>query len=302
MRAELHTKLGGVTVEFGVSAYNEGRGVVRTLESLRSAGGKCGLPVRILLSDSSDTTETIDAAVEWAASCADDVDLQIDYSERRRSLKEANNVLLDRASSDLIVVAVGDAVIPPSSLMHLLLMAVSQPKPVVTFGCSYPDPEARSFRFRASAWQMRVVQRLAASLARDAPRADGVLWATWRGFYRHYRFPIGVGSLHDDEELKRYLIANELRLGNAADAIAYKIPAGSLEDFFRQTDRWFQVAEGTVQRNKTQLRAAVREAIADPVGAIAYALARARLSRRRRRSPLSHTEQWDVTYTAKRDG
>jgi hypothetical protein len=288
-------------VEFGVPAYNEGAGVVRTLESIRVAADACGLAPAIRLSDSSDTRQTADAATAWAGN-HDDVRFDLDYSEERRSLKAANNVLLDKATADIIVVSVGDAVVPPRSLLLLLSALTVEPRPVVAFGCSYPDPSARSLRFRASAWQIRVVQRLAASLPPDAPRADGVLWAAGRGFYAGYRFPTGAGSLHDDEELKRHLVRQRLRIGNVAGAIAYKIPAGSFDDFARQTDRWFHVAEGTVQRDPRQLRAAAAMAVRDPLGAALYVFARARLLVRRRRQPLAHSEQWDVTYSAKRDG
>jgi len=287
-------------VEFGVSAYNEGAGVVRTLESIRVAAHACGLPPAIRLSDSSDTPRTADAAIAWAAVRAD-VHFDLDYSDERRSLKAANNVLLDKATADIIVVSVGDAVVLPRSLFLLLSALTVEPRPVVAFGCSYPDPSARSLRFRASAWQIRVVQKLAASLPPDAPRADGVLWAAGRAFYADYRFPTGNGSLHDDEELKRYLVRKGLRIGNVAEAIAYKIPAGSFDDFARQTDRWFHVAEGTVRRDPRDLHAAATMALRDPLGAALYVFARVRLLVRRRRQPLAHSEQWDVTYTAKRD-
>ncbi len=293
----LRRRLDGVTVSFGVPAYNEGRGVIPTLESIRVACQECDLASKLTLSDSSDDERTAEAASAWAAQHPD-VHLRIDRSKTRRSLKEANNVLMAQAETDLLIVLVGDATLPPRSLLELLFVMTDEPRPSVGFGCSYPDPSSSGSR--ASRWQMKVVHRHAMYLPKDAPRADGVLWAAWRDFFATYRFPVGSGSLHDDEELKRHLVATRTRMANVASAVAYKVPAGSLEDFKRQTERWFQVAEGTIRRDRTQIRAALREALEDPIGAAAYGYARARLGAARG-SRTTYGEKWEVTYTAKRD-
>jgi hypothetical protein len=295
----LRRHLNGATVAFGVPTFNEGAGVRDTLESLRAAAAGCGIaPFQVTLSDSSDTTETVDAALGWADERTD-VELVIDRSELRRSLKEANNVILGLTKADALVIAVGDVVVPVASLAELLLGLATKPRPVVAFGCSFPDPGARELRYRASAWQIRATWRLASLLPESYPRADGALWCAWRSFYADYRFPIGTGSLHDDAELRDHLVAHDLPLRNAWGARALKIPAGTYADFRRQTSRWNQVAGGDTVRRSLALRAGLLEAVHDPVGAVCYALYRGRLAAdRRRREP--HSEYWEVTASAKR--
>jgi glycosyltransferase involved in cell wall biosynthesis len=299
---QVRAALDGVSVAFGVPAYNEGPGIVHALASIEAAARACGLPFAdVLVSDSSDTRATVDAAARWAEDRGF-VRLTIDRSERRRSLKEANNVILEWATADLIVIAVADVVVPAESLAALLRGLLAPAEPAVAFGISYPDPSRRTLEYRASAWQMRVVQRYAASLPRDAPRADGALWGAHRAFYRAYRFPVGAGALHDDEELKLHLMRNRIPMWNAWDAVALKVPAGAVADFIRQTDRYHQVAGENLRRDSGQIKAAVIEACRDPLGALLYAYGRARLLLRRSKGRERHTETWDVTYSAKRDG
>lgn len=289
-------------MSFGVPAYNEGAGIVHCLSSIETAARACGLSsVQIIVSDSSDSSTTAKAAADWAKGRSD-VSIAIDRSGRRRSLKEANNVILQSASTDLLIIAVADVVVPPQSLAALLQALLAPARPAVAFGISYPDPSVRGARYRASAWQMRVVRRYAASLPRDAPRADGALWGAQRSFYSEYRFPVGTGALHDDEELKLHLAREGVPMWNAWDALALKVPAGTLVDFIRQTDRYHEVAGGNLRRDGGQIRAAFAEAIHDPLGALLYSYARARLALRRRRPRGTYTETWDVTYSAKRDG
>jgi hypothetical protein len=90
-------------------------------------------------------------------------------------------------------------------------------------------------------------------------------------------------------------------MANMPGALAYKVPAGSVEDFVRQTERWFHVAEGTVRRDRGQLKAAIGETIADPLGAASYLWTRAVPARRYRSRVGAFDEKWEVTYTAKRD-
>jgi hypothetical protein len=286
-------------VSFGVPTYEEGAGVRDTLESLRTAATACGLPCRVVLSDSSETTETVDAARSWAGAFPD-VELVVDRSERRRSLKEANNAILEAAHSDVLVIAVGDVLVPADSLAELLVALATEPRPAVAFGCSFPDPAARGLQYRASAWQIRATWRLASLLPDDYPRADGALWGSWRSFYAGYRFPVGSGALHDDAELLHHLVEHRIPLRNAWRARALKIPAATYRDFRRQTSRWMQVA-GSRRRLRQELHAAAQEAVRDPLGAAAYAASRARLAFER--SGLErHTEHWEVTSSAKRGG
>jgi predicted dehydrogenase len=294
----LAARLDGATVAFGVPTFNEGAGVHDTLDSLAAAAAECGITrFRVVLSDSSETAETVDAARAWSDRKAN-VELAIDRSERRRSLKEANNAILAATGADVLVIAVGDVVVPAASLAELLLALATEPRPAVAFGCSFPDPAAHGLRYRASAWQIRATWRLASLLPESYPRADGALWGAWRSFYAGYRFPVRTGSLHDDAELLRHLVEHGIPLRNAWRARALKIPSGTYEDFRRQTTRWTQVA-GQRKRLRPELKAALLEGLSDPIGAACYAVYRARLAADAARHE-PHSEYWEVTASAKR--
>ena len=294
----LAARLDGATVAFGVPTFNEGAGVHDTLDSLAAAAAECGITrFRVVLSDSSETAETVDAARAWSDRKAN-VELAIDRSARRRSLKEANNAILAATGADVLVIAVGDVIVPAASLAELLLALATEPRPAVAFGCSFPDPAAHGLRYRASAWQIRATWRLASLLPESYPRADGALWGAWRSFYAGYRFPVRTGSLHDDAELLRHLVEHGIPVRNAWRARALKIPSGTYEDFRRQTTRWTQVA-GQRKRLRPELKAALLEGLSDPIGAACYAVYRARLAADAARHE-PHSEYWEVTASAKR--
>src|SRR5436190_1440937 len=107
---ELRARLQQTSVSFGIPSFNEGAGVVHTLQSVLEAASSLGLRgVTVILSDSSETTETVDAARAWAQQ--KDVQLLVDRSERRRSAKEARNVLMARASSEILVQVDADVIL-----------------------------------------------------------------------------------------------------------------------------------------------------------------------------------------------
>jgi glycosyltransferase involved in cell wall biosynthesis len=294
-------EFGGVRIDFGVPSYNEGRTILPTLRSLSDAARACGMdPIRLILSDSSDTEETVETARFWAREA--NIDLFVDRSERRRSIKEAHNVIFDHADADILVILVADVVIDASSLKALLFELTHHPRPVVAIGCAAPDPAYRAGRYRASRWQINITRRTAGLIARDRPRPDGAFWGAWRSFYSGYRFPLGTGSIADDVELVRHLRNTGIPAHNALRALAYKVPAGTLEDFYYQTYRSF-AATGLAERRPffRALLAAGIEALRDPLGGLAFVHARIWSARRHRRSPIEFSEMWPVSESTKRD-
>src|SRR5215211_5668140 len=122
-----------LSISIGIPSYNEGSGVVHTLQSVYESVSSLDLVgSTLILSDSSETTATVDAARSWAR--GKEVELVIDRSERRRVLKEARNVLMARASSDVLVQVDADVILPPASLFNLLRCLTERPIPCVAVG------------------------------------------------------------------------------------------------------------------------------------------------------------------------
>jgi cellulose synthase/poly-beta-1,6-N-acetylglucosamine synthase-like glycosyltransferase len=223
----------------------------------------------------------------------------VDRSERRRSQKEARNVIMERASSDLLVHVDADVIVPPTSLFHLLRCLTEPPLPAVAVGVAAPDPHYRSVRHRAAAWQMNATRRYASWLPVDAVRAEGACWAAWSSFYREYRFPLGAVSLHDDISLALHLRERALSVRNCWKAVVYKVPAGTLRDFMLQTLRFYAAGGASTPRLR-QLAAGAVEAAKDPLGAGLYVHARIWAVREQRRRPTTWGETWEVTSSTKR--
>jgi hypothetical protein len=271
---------------------------VHTLKSIYE--GLLGLGLAgstVILSDSSETSATVDAARSWASD--KEVQLEVDRSEHRRVAKEARNVLMSRASSDLLIQVDADVIVPTTSLSHLLRCLTDPPTPFVAVGVASADPGFRGFDYKAAAWQLNVTRRYASSLPDDVIRAEAACWGAWRSFYGHYRFPVGADSLADDVTLARHLSAQELSVRNCANAVVYKTPAATLRDFMLQTHRTY-AASGHSRRRPGEFRAAAIEAAKDPLGAALYAYARIWSAREQRRRPATWSEEWEASESTKR--
>ena len=296
--ARLGQRLDSTSISFGIPSYNEGRGIRHTLDALGTAIDRLRIPgPKVILSDSSTTVETVQAAEEWARSSS--IDLLIDRSVQRRTSKEARNVIMARATSDVLVQMDADVVVPVGSLYHMLSCLCEQPRSAVVIGSTTPDPHYRAMRYRASAWQLKAVRRYASWLPADAIRAEAAFWGAWRSFYSEFRFAPGEGAPVDDVDLAKHLHDNNIPTSNCWRATADKVPAGTLQDFYLQTQRGY-AASGSHQRTLHELSTALIEAMADPIGAVLYARARAWAALQRRKRTEAWDEHWEVEQSTKR--
>jgi glycosyl transferase family 2 len=305
-KSALQMRLSELSVGFAIAAYNEGDGILPTLASLWDGIRAVELvDSPIFLSDSSDSPElsSVEPTVRWAREVGSN--MRVDHSDRRRSLKEALNVAFEHVTTDILVVVNADVIIPVASLLALLQGLVGQTQPVAAIGTVRPDPSFRDLRHRASAWQLRGVWRASSLMPRDIARgsfrSEGAFWGVRRGFYKTYRFPIGHGSIHDDIELTRALIDGAWPTSNIPEAFVYKVPAGSLSEFCSGTIR-FRAASPEHGRPAMELVAAAIESIRDPIGAIAYYLARVWCHLHRRGLvQAASSEMWQTLPSTKRD-
>jgi cellulose synthase/poly-beta-1,6-N-acetylglucosamine synthase-like glycosyltransferase len=289
------------TFSFGVSSYNDGPGISETLESLYQGMVALGLQDSpILLSDSSSDGITLRSALEWKKkSGANLINL---HSDERRSLKQALNVHLGHADTDFLVLTVGDVVIPRESLAQLVGALLSQ-KPDVAIGAPWPDPHYRGLAYRAGAWQLRSVQRLAALAPSDEVRAEGALWGCRREFYSNFRYPINSGSIADDVELMWAVKSRGLTGINVWSAIVLKVPPGTLRDFCLTNSRSrVAVADSPTKRSKRDFAVFATEAIKDPIGAVLYVTYRLYgILFGKRFSHGTRTETWVPSPSTKRN-
>jgi hypothetical protein len=293
------------SLSIGIPAYDEGNGILPTLESIWRGLRSLDLTgTQLIVSDSYHLPElsSVPSASEWARRTG--ALIECDSVERRRTLKEALNIILDRADTDVLILVNADVVVPTESLQAMLFYLLAPPTPDAAIGTILPDPAYSGRDRRAGAWQMRAVWRAsqlsAPTVGPQSFRAEGAFWGVRRSFYSHFRFPLGSGSIHDDVELTRTLISGNYLCRNAAEAFVYKVPPGSLSDFCSATIR-FRAAAPDQKRRRSEYTAALIEAVLDPRGALKYAVARAWC--RRHRGHLeneSGSEQWHVLDSTKR--
>lgn len=297
--------IAGASVTFGIPAYNEADGVLPTLDSLWQGISRLGITnAVVILSDSCDlpNLSSAESASSWARSVG--ANLIVDSSEQRRSLKEALNILLARADTDVFISVNADVVVPTQSLLAMFYHLFAKPRPAVAIGSALPDPACSDLKCRAGAWQMRTVWRAATlaspSIGRTSVRSEGAFWGAWRSFYSNYRYPIGHGSINDDIELTRALVVGAFPCRNAAKAFVYKIPPSSELDLCSGTLR-FRAGSPEHRRRLNEYAAALIECLRDPIGAVLYGRARLWCWRNQNRIlGEASSEQWRVLNTTKR--
>ena len=294
------------TVGFGVPAFNEGDGILPTLESLWEGLSKLRLTAsQLILSESYDQVALSSAqpAFEWARSVG--AKLEIDSRDQRRSAKEALNIVFARARSDVLILVDADVLVPVQSLAAMLHCLFATPRPIAAIGATLPDPTFGGMRHRAGAWQLRAVTRATSLAPRSITgpnsfRAEAAFCGAWRDFYSAYRFPIGSGSISDSVELSRALVSGGYPSLNVAEAFVYKVPAGSLIDLCSGTVR-SRVSNPEHRRRGNEYAAAIIEAARDPFGALLYTFARFWCWRNRGRLLNdADSEQWQMGTTTKR--
>jgi len=296
--------INGATVAIGIPAFNEGDGVIPTLRSLWVGLSDLHLTdARVILIDSFDNASLSSAepATRWANEVG--ANIEVESVSRRRSKKEALNAVFERAKSDVLVLVDADVLVPSQSLKTLLYQLFTMPRPVAVIGSTLPDPTYSRMNYRGGAWQLRAVTRAALmaprSITAAAFRVEGAFWGAWRSFYATYRIPIESGSIHEDVEVMRALVAGGYSSRNVAEAFVYKVPPGSLHDLCFGTVRG-EVALGKRTRASREYVAGAIETTRDPLGAILYGYAMIWCRVNRSRLTPYASEKWRILETTKR--
>jgi FkbM family methyltransferase len=292
-----------------VPAYNEEARIAICLESLLEASLPAGFGWRewFVLDDRS-TDGTTAIVREWTRWNKDAPPLSVLTSPVRRgkalNLNMPHEQLIEASRvDDVVVVCDADVVPGPGAIAALLSPFVESPPVEVAWGV--PLPDHRGFGRLGSAFQMMLVAELAKADGPHAVRAEGRLFAYRVGALADFRW--NAGWIVDDTQLADYVAARGVKGRTALEAVILTTPAKSYLDFYRQTCRSSasmararalgSAPERSGQTSRTSL--VLRTALADPLGASAYLVARLVSSIRDRLWPIHFDDAWEPARSTK---
>lgn len=261
----------GTSVTVVAASYRERPGIVSTSASLSEGMQQLGLEyAQVFLSDSPPDDTTVDAASLWASAAG--CPLVVDHSSERWSPKQALNVALASCGTDVVAGTNADIVVPAANLVHLVDPICTPHSGDVVVGVATPNPSLNGVRHRAWAFRVNAVRGLMANLSGSSIRAQGALWAAHRQFYAQWQFQIGRASITDDVDLACAVEARRSLGLTVADAGVFKVPPGTIRDFYLQTRRPYFAMSATrpSARNRAEWRAFGAEPARDPLGAVPY--------------------------------
>lgn len=186
----------------------------------------------------------------------------------------------------------------------------------VVWGVALPHGPKK--KRRASRFQAHVVVGVAERLGPEAIRADGRLFAIRPSLLNGFSWQSDL--IVDDTQLAAYVEATGVLHSSECSAVTYIIAARGWRDFYLQTYRSYAVekllstsgmldfpdarSHGVTARLHdrnlwVQIRAFVREAAADPRGAIAYTTASCACVALHRFAPAGFSDTWPEAKTTK---
>ena len=276
------------TCELVVPAYNEASRIARALDSVREAR----LPADwtwtrwVVLDDASDDG-TPEVARAWADPHAPPA-LVVQSAAQREGKAAAlgawharvvGELGADRDADHVVVVLDADVAVEPGSVSALLAPFAHDDAVAVVWGTDVPD--TRAWGTCASGFQMEAVARLARLAGTRSVRAYGRFFAYRPALLADFSWERGQV---DDLQLSRHVAARGLEVRSAWDATVKVTAARGYADFYRQTYRSFEARarEAATKgpsgeppgRRFDRVLAVVLAARADPLGALAYVLAR----------------------------
>jgi FkbM family methyltransferase len=273
-----------------------------------------------VLLDGGSTDKTVEHWRAWGAAHPE-LTLRVQHSAERLGkaveLEQLHRLLVARRDPELLmVVCDADATVDPSAFLHLLEPFFEDPRMAVAWGVASPHGPTK--RRRASRFQARLAVAVAQGLGPDAIRADGRLFAIRPSMLDGFSWRAGL--IADDTQLAGYIRAAGLPRRSVCQAVTYTVAARGWRDFYLQTHRSYAAesrlsASGIYEpsdtasngamarlhdrRLRVQVNAFCRLAMADPVGAVAYGVARCACVALHRFSPAEFADAWPEARTTK---
>ncbi len=305
-----------------IPAHNEEDALAKCLDAIAAAPLPRGATWEewVLLDDGS-TDNTVARWHAWEVAHPE-LTLRVQHSAERlgkaAELEQLHRLLMARRDPGLVMVACdADTMLDPSAFLHLLEPFFEDPEMAVTWGVALPHGPTN--RRRASRFQARLVAAVARRLGPDGIRADGHLFAIRPSMLDGFSWRAEL--IAEDTQLAGYIRASGLPHRSVCRAVTYTVAARGWRDFYFQTYRGYAaesrlLASGVYGRCDVASRAETprpcdrsfqvrvdafrREAMADPVGAVAYGVARCACAALHRfRSPAEFADAYPISKTTK---
>ncbi len=283
-----------------VPAYNEAASIARCLTSVRDSPLPAGfewLEWRVLDDGSTDgTSERVRGWAKENPAIPVKLVLATERQGKVANIKRCHERLVAEGRLGDIVVFVDADVTIERQAVTALLSTFSEDEPAVATGLSLPN--RRRLGCRSSAFQIELAANYALERGPNAVRIEGRLYAYRLGTLANYR--LAPGLIVEDTQLTEFLLNHKLRVRSAFNAVIRVTPAASYYDFYKQTYRAFQAAAATGPKFPTRVsqitpmarRALFRTLRDDPVGAVAYSVARAVAALLHQIRPVTFTDQF----------
>jgi glycosyltransferase involved in cell wall biosynthesis len=211
-----------MTASIGVCAYNEGRNIRRTLESILAQ--KTVMPVAEILVVSSGSTDDTDAIVKEVA--AKDGRVRLLRQEKREGKNSAVNLFMAEAKGDILVLVNADNILKEGSLEALL--SHFQDAQVGVVG-AHPLPVNQ--KNTVAGFAVNMLWDMHHRLAMIYPKVGEVI------AFRNEKMQIPTGMQSDEDLIRMQLEAKGLRTEYEGSAYVINKGPANIRDYIKQRTR-----------------------------------------------------------------
>lgn len=258
-----------------IPSYDLDGSLVPTLQSIHDAvKNYAWKSLTFVVSDSSTKDSVLTEARDWAEELK--YHFIIDHVEPRRIKKVALNAafgISEVVNADFVLMFDDDLRLESSCIINLVSALILDTEAVVAIGVTRADPLFAQGRRRAGAWDLEVNAVIASRLPRTFIRTEGAVTATRGSFVATFRYPVGSGSIVEDQALTDFLFDNDLKALNVFEAMVFKVPPLGFREFANQSRRNRETLKSTTTPRPClpiRVRSALGQTAKNPVGALWY--------------------------------
>ena len=294
-----------LTYAIVIPTYNEEKSVKRILDSLVLATQRSLEQLTsVFIIDDASTDKTLLRIEAWHNE-HQNIPVTILARKTRSGKINLINLALKEISPivDLLLLFDADVRVETSAIDHILQHFTQDPGLAIVWGGTLPDPQVKSWRTAASATQMRLVYRIAATEPSNFIRAEGRITALRSAMFTETY--LNPSLIIDDYQLAVETMKRGLTSYSDMKAIVYAIPAANLRDFALQTYRWNQGESLSLDKLPTpsvraKFTALFHVLLSSPLALGVYIFYRVviRIMKSKWDHPIS--AQWPIAQTTKR--
>lgn len=294
-----------ITYAIVIPTYNEEHSIERLLDSLFLATRQSMEQLTsIFIIDDASTDKTLLRVEAWHNEHQNIPVTILGRSVRSGKINLINFALREIGpTADLLFLFDADVRVEMSAISRILQHFMQDPDLAIVWGGALPDPQIKSWRYAASAAQMRLAYLAASNEPPSFIRAEGKITALRSSaFSEAYLDP---RLINDDYQLSVETMKRGLTSHSEMKAIVYAIPASSLRDFAIQTYRWNQGESLSLDKLPTpsvraKFTALFHVLLSSPLALGVYIFYRVviRIMKSKWDHPIS--AQWPIAQTTKR--